>query len=259
MKEANIFVDFMILPVIISLYWRPTGQSKKGTKAGMSKKKDDTIKEKIIDTSIEQFLAKGFVGTSVIDLAKAVGIAKGTVYCHFTSKDEILESILDKYSEEFLDGVIETVDNCEGDFLRKFRVFYRYTTEFGRDHRELMLVWHTLLGEIIGNCSEAEKKMKDIHNRYTTYIQTLLEEGRREGLIGKDIDTYIHARIIMATLSGMLLQWYVESPPEEVNAVFVRAFRDAILRGLQVVGGDHAQKKENRTTGAAEKGRAKKR
>ena len=200
----------------------------------MSKKKNDTVRNAIIETSIKQFLAKGFVGTSVIDLARAVGIAKGTVYCHFKSKDEILGSILDKYEIEFLDGVIEEVSKCKGDFLDKFRVFYKYTTEFGRDYRELMLVWHTLLGEIIGNCSDTERKMKEIQCRYASYLETFLEEGKREGLIGKNIDTRIHARIIMATLAGMLLQWYVESPPPEANKDYTRAFRDAILRGMEV-------------------------
>ncbi len=200
----------------------------------MSKKKDDTVRDAIIDTSIRQFLAKGFVGTSVIDLARAVGIAKGTVYCHFKSKDEILGSILDKYSVEFLDGVIEEVGKCKGDFLERFRVFYRYTTEFGRDHRELMLVWHTLLGEIIGNCSDTERKMKDIQRRYSAYVETFLEEGKKEGLIGENIDTRIHAGIILATLTGMLLQWYVECPPPEANKTYTRAFRDAILRGMEV-------------------------
>ncbi len=200
----------------------------------MAKKKDDTVRDSIIETSIRLFLAKGFVGTSVIEISKAVGIAKGTVYCHFESKEQILDSILDKYAKEFLDGVIEEVNRCEGDFLRRFKAFYKYTTEFGRDHRELMLVWHTLLGEIIGNSSATERKMKDIQARYARFLETLLGEGKKEGMIGDKIDTHIHARIIMATLTGMLLQWYIESPPTaDDNKVYVRAFREAILKGME--------------------------
>ncbi len=200
----------------------------------MMKKRDDTVRDSIIETSIKQFLAKGFVGTSVIEICRAVGIAKGTVYCHFESNEQILDSILDKYSREFLDGVIDEVNKCEGDFLARFRVFYKYTTEFGRDHRELMLVWHTLLGEIIGNSSETERKMKEIQGRYTRFLEGFLEGGKSEGMIGKNIDTSIHARIIIATLTGMLLVWYIESPPtDDENKVYVRAFREAILKGME--------------------------
>ena len=202
----------------------------------MGRKEDAaSVKERILETSIKQFLAKGFVGTSVTDLAAAVGIAKGTVYCHFRSKDEILDSILDKFSIEFLDGLIKEVDNCQENFLEKFRVFYRYTTEFGRNHRELMLVWHTLLGEIIGTRSNTEKKMKQIQDRYNKFLEVFLEEGKKQRLIGPKIDTRIHSRIITAILTGMLLQWYVESPSLEDSRQYARSCRDVILKGLEIV------------------------
>jgi TetR/AcrR family transcriptional regulator, transcriptional repressor for nem operon len=193
------------------------------------------VRKRIIEASIKQFLAKGFVGTSVTDLAEAVGIAKGTVYCHFKSKDEILESVLDKFSTEFLDSVIREVNSCEGDFLKKFRTFYKYTTEFGQNHRELMLVWHTLLGEIIGNRSEPERRMKEIQDRYNRFLEAFLEEGKGQGLIGPRIDTRIYSRIITATLTGMLLQWYVESPSIEDSRQYARSFRDVIMKGLEAV------------------------
>lgn len=98
------------------------------------------------------------------------------------------------------------ITDCEGNFLAKFKVFYKYTTEFGKYHRNLMLVWHTLFGEIIGNSSETERKMKGIQGRYSHFLEIFFEEGKREGLIGAN-DTCIHSRIITATLTGMLLQW----------------------------------------------------
>ena len=193
-------------------------------------------RESIIETSIKLFLAQGFVGTSVTELTKAVGIAKGTLYCHFRSKDEILDSILDKFSREFLDGAIAKVSECDGDFLTKFKVYYKYVTEFGRDHRELMLVWHTLLGEIIGNNSATERKMKEIQGRYNAFLETFLEEGKKEGAIGNKIDTRIASRITTATLTGMLLQWYIESPSQNENRIYARSFREAILKALGVSG-----------------------
>jgi AcrR family transcriptional regulator len=200
----------------------------------VSRKSDTAIvRQRIIDTSIRHFLAKGFVGTSVTELAQEVGIAKGTVYCHFKSKDDILDSILDKFSFEFLDGVIREVTDCGGDFLKRFKAFYKYTTEFGQNHRELMLVWHTLLGEIIGNSSDTERKMKEIQDRYNGFVEAFLEQGKEQKQIGPDIDTRIYSRIITATLTGMLLQWYVEAPTMEDSRQYARSFRDAILKGLE--------------------------
>jgi len=48
------------------------------------------VKERIIDAGIRLFLAKGFAGTTTKELTDAAGVAKGTLYWHFTSKDRIL-------------------------------------------------------------------------------------------------------------------------------------------------------------------------
>ena len=112
--------------------------------------KQDNVKERIIEASIKLFLAKGFAGTTTKELTDAAGVAKGTLYWHFTSKDSILEEILEKFSCELYDPAFEKVDNCQGDFIAKFKVFYRFITEFAREKKDLLLVSSTILGEIAG-------------------------------------------------------------------------------------------------------------
>jgi len=189
------------------------------------------LKEKILTTGIKLFLTNGYVGTSIRDLTDTVGIARGTLYWHFKSKDQILDEILDRYCERFIDAAIETMNSCNGDFLTKFHVFYRFITEFARDNPELLMVFDTLLGEISRNGTEAANKMKEIRSRLGNSIESLLEIGRKEGVVDKDIDIKLHAHIILATFTGMLLHWFVHE--ESLDAVaYSRAFRVEILRGL---------------------------
>ncbi|MCP3739287.1 TetR/AcrR family transcriptional regulator [Rossellomorea sp. BNER] len=60
---------------------------------------------KIINTSISLFAQKGYEGTSLADIAKLVGVKKPSLYNHFSSKDDILLSALEKvfkgYNEQF--------------------------------------------------------------------------------------------------------------------------------------------------------------
>ena len=51
-------------------------------------------KNEILDAAEILFTTKGYVETTVIDILKAVGIAKGTFYYYFTSKEEVLDAIL---------------------------------------------------------------------------------------------------------------------------------------------------------------------
>jgi len=215
------------------------------------KNKDQDVKERILEHSMRLFLTNGFVGTSMKDLTDAVGIARGTLYWHFSSKDQILDHILNRYSEQFIDGAIDAMNRCEGDFLAKFYALYRFIMEFTRNNRELLVVFDTLLGEKSRNGTDAANKMKEIRSRLRVSIEALLSTGQKEGAVDKDIDIGLHAHIILATFTGMLLNWFVYE--ESLDAVaYSRAFRKQILSGL-------ASKKENdsrksATPGAASKG-----
>ena len=50
----------------------------------------------ILDTARRLFTTRGFQSTSVEDILTEVGIAKGTLYYHFSSKEEILRSLISR-------------------------------------------------------------------------------------------------------------------------------------------------------------------
>lgn len=50
-------------------------------------------KEKIFDAAVDLFAEKGYDGVSIRDIGRAIGITEGAVYKHYSSKEEILESI----------------------------------------------------------------------------------------------------------------------------------------------------------------------
>jgi AcrR family transcriptional regulator len=193
--------------------------------------KEQNVKENILEKSMTLFLTNGYVGTSIKDLTDAVGIARGTLYWHFKSKDQILDEILNRYFEQFVKGINEVVNDYEGDFLAKFYAFYRFITEFARDHRELLTVFDILLGEISRNGTKAASKMKEIRSELRIAFEELLSIGQKEGAIDSDIDVKVHAHVMMATFTGMLLHWFVHE--ESLDAVaYSRAFRKEILMGL---------------------------
>lgn len=56
-------------------------------------------KERIIDVALELFAQSGYLGTSMSDIAKQLGITKGALYKHYTGKQEILDSIVDRMNK----------------------------------------------------------------------------------------------------------------------------------------------------------------
>jgi AcrR family transcriptional regulator len=171
--------------------------------------KKDNVKDRILDESIKLFLSKGFSGSTTNELVRLAGVSKGALYWHFKDKFDILIHILDKYSQEFIDALNEYLSSCEGGFKHKFNTFYKFSSEFARDNRDLLLVFTSLLVEFAGTGSEIEKRMKSINNQYVSMIQTLIEEGLEEGSVKKEVNAVIHSRIITAALMGSHVQWYL--------------------------------------------------
>ena len=56
-------------------------------------------KERILETALELFAQSGYLGTSMSDIAKELGITKGALYKHYTSKQEILNSIVERMNK----------------------------------------------------------------------------------------------------------------------------------------------------------------
>jgi AcrR family transcriptional regulator len=189
------------------------------------------VKDTIIRVSTRLFLANGYRGTSVKQITEAAGIGRGTLYWYFKSKDEVLESIFRKFEHEFLEGFMEAVRSCDGDFIAKYKTFHKFATEFARDNRDLSLAFNTLLNEIVGSNTESERLAKGIWERFRSFLEAMLEEGKREGTVGAEVDAGIYAHIIIASHAGMLFQWFVSGESLDVRA-FVKTFRNFLLKGI---------------------------
>lgn len=59
-------------------------------------------RNEILDTADELFALKGFDGTSTNHILEKVGIARGTLYHHFKSKEDIMDALIERYSARLL-------------------------------------------------------------------------------------------------------------------------------------------------------------
>ena len=64
--------------------------------------KEKTTKEKIFEAAIDLFAKKGFDATPMREIAEAVGIKKASLYSHYKSKNEIMDSIFKYFKKELM-------------------------------------------------------------------------------------------------------------------------------------------------------------
>src|ERR1044071_5823073 len=89
----------------------------------------DFRRAQILDAARQQFVRHGVTGTTVDAVAKTAGVAKGTVYLYFESKDDLLRDILAQDLQDFHDSTVPAVLS---DVPLEMRVanFLRRTLEF---------------------------------------------------------------------------------------------------------------------------------
>jgi AcrR family transcriptional regulator len=88
--------------------------------------------KEIIDAALQVFSQKGYAAASVDQIAAVAGIAKGTVYKYYPSKEKLYLAAIMVFVEEFEDAVVERL-NPVGDPFLKLIAYIGYSVEFCRE------------------------------------------------------------------------------------------------------------------------------
>lgn len=111
-----------------------------------SDKKPTDKKQKIAEAAVQLFAEKGYANTSTSEIAKRAGVAEGTIFRHYGTKENLLLSILLPFLKESLPGMAESVfreissqgmDSLE-DF---FRALLKNRYQFFKENREIFQVF----------------------------------------------------------------------------------------------------------------------
>lgn len=86
-------------------------------------KKPEERREEIVEAARVLFLHKGYDSTTMKDIMTHLGIAKGTIYHYFASKEELLEAVLDFMVAGMLNKMHILLQSSTGDALSRMRFF----------------------------------------------------------------------------------------------------------------------------------------
>lgn len=85
-------------------------------------KKPEERRQEIIAAARELFLTKEYEKTSMKDIMEKLGIAKGTIYHYFKSKEKLLEAVVENIVEEDIARKQELLQETQGNALDKLRI-----------------------------------------------------------------------------------------------------------------------------------------
>lgn len=159
-------------------------------------------KNEILDAAEHLFVTKGFDKTSTNDILNEVGIARGTLYYHFKSKEEILDALIERFTKDRLKiaaGIVAQKD--QPIFLRMTEMIMAINAE-SEIGDELLKQVHRPQNALM------HQKIQDsLLKGITPLCAKLIEEGIKQGLCHTDYPyeaaemTLIYAMNVFDTLS----------------------------------------------------------
>jgi AcrR family transcriptional regulator len=185
----------------------------------------------IIEAGLVEFAGKGFAGTRLEDVAARAGIAKGTIYRYFESKEALFEAALLSRVTPVLDGVdglIEAFPGSSADLLR-LAITRIHTEIVASDVRVLMRIIIAEGGRFPA-ISEAYYRGSIAKGR--ALLGRIVARGVARGEFragaASDLPMVAMAPALMAAIWGMTFQPFDPVPAER----FLEAHLDLVLHGL---------------------------
>ena len=164
-------------------------------------------REAILRAGIKVFAGKGYFNSKVSDIAGEAGIADGTVYLYFKSKDEILHSIFDRAMAEFIsEGKKELAEiAAPEDKLR--RIAELHLEKLGAD-RDMAIVFQV---ELRGSTKFMQEFSAAGFAEYLDIIRETIEQGQKTGVFRDDMKAVVCAKILYGSLDEMVTNWVLSS------------------------------------------------
>ena len=171
-------------------------------------------RERIIRAAIKLFARKGFARTTISDIARAAGIAKGTVYDYFETKDEIIQQSffffikeLEFDFESILLSPLPAIDK-----LKQVFESFSQTMQLEANQQLLELLFDFWAESIKRSETKTRlfREMDVFYKAYRKLCEDLIRDGIREGSFRRDLDPKTMAIIILGMNDGIMVQWLLD-------------------------------------------------
>jgi TetR/AcrR family fatty acid metabolism transcriptional regulator len=160
-------------------------------------------REAILRAATQVFARNGYFNSKVADIAKAAGVADGTVYLYFKSKEEILHSIFDVAMEEAISEGRKELEAIDDPREKLRRIARLHLERLGAD-RDLAVVFQV---ELRGSTKFMEEFSAAGFAEYLGMIRATVEEGQRLGIFRRELNAKLIAKMLFGALDEMATNW----------------------------------------------------
>jgi TetR/AcrR family fatty acid metabolism transcriptional regulator len=185
-------------------------------------------RDAILRAAIDTFADRGYFNAQVADVARAAGVAAGTVYLYFKSKDDLLISIFERSMRDGLSRGREAVADLEDPPERLRRLARGHLARLGSD-RNLAIVFQV---ELRQSTKFMERFSSTLLRDYLGLIRAAIADGQQQGIFRADIKPTSAAKMLFGALDEMATNWILSKRRYSLEAEADEVV-DFFLQGAQ--------------------------
>lgn len=172
----------------------------------MGKRRDETLKQRIIDSAWELFYRKGYANTTVNDIIKKADTSKGGFYYYFSKKDDLLNSLYVIFDREY-EKFYTKMDKSQNAIVQLEQVS-QYVCYFIDANVSYELLSELYISQL---ATRKQEHFLSPERYYFRMVKEILETGQARGEIRTDIDAFTLAQHILMLERGILINWCVRA------------------------------------------------
>ena len=160
-------------------------------------------RDALLRAAIDTFAARGFFNAQVADVARAAGVAAGTVYLYFRGKDDLLISIFERTMKEAIADGRKSVDGLSDPVERLREIARLHLGRLGRD-RALAVVFQVELRQ----STKFMERFSSTHLReYLGIIRNVIADGQARQVFRAPVSPTLAAKLFFGALDEMATNW----------------------------------------------------
>lgn len=176
--------------------------------------------QRILDAAVEVIAERGYFKSPVSEIAKRAGVADGTVYLYFKSKDDVLRTAIDRRFDRFYQQINDAFVTIEGP-REQLEYIARVHLESYQVNRSMAVLLQTEMRQSAKFIAEFSHRHLA---RYIQMVREVVRRGQEEGIFRPDVADGVVAHCMFGAIDELLS-----------SAVFTGRSYDATETAAQVM------------------------
>lgn len=171
----------------------------------MARKRVGNKRKRIIDAAARFFGEKGYHNTTTSEIAEAAGVAAGTIYIYFSSKEELLVAVFEEFLGTHMERLRQGVEREQTprDKLRRLLALGLELMEENPDSAKIFL------SQLRQSTAMIKMVAKRSSRAYKDIIENVLTEGVRAGVF-REMNAAAVASMLFGAFQTVVLDWVAE-------------------------------------------------